>query len=129
MTKYLLDTHTFLWWIADHESLSDSVREILADAGTHVSFSVVSGWEIAIKHSIGRLELSSPPKRFVQKQLDETGFSVLDVRLDHALEVSVLPLIHSDPFDRLLVAQCICDRLTLISRDDALRKYSINILW
>ena len=129
MKKYLLDTHTFLWWIADDESLSTIVRERIENPDTQIYFSVVSGWEISIKYSIGRLKLSSPPKRFIQQQLFETGFPVLDIRLDHALEVSALPLIHNDPFDRLLVAQCVCDGMTLLSRDKALDRYSIRVVW
>ena len=129
MKKYLLDTHTFLWWIADDESLSESVRSRIADPESTIHFSVVSGWEISIKQTIGRLKLSKPPKQFVQQQLSETGFSILDIRLDHALEVSTLPLIHNDPFDRLLVAQCVCDGMTLLSRDALLTRYSIEVVW
>ena len=129
MQKYLLDTHAFLWWVTDHQSLSETARERIADPESVVHFSVVSAWEISIKESIGRLKLSSPPKRFVERQLQETGFRVLDIRLDHALEVSALPVIHHDPFDRLLAAQCVCDRLTLLSRDQVLRRYAIDVVW
>ena len=127
--KYLLDTHTFLWWILDYKELSGRVRGVLADINNPVFFSVVSGWEIAIKHSIGRLKLTSPPKRFVREQLLETAFPVLDIRVDHALEVSELPLIHNDPFDRLLISQCRCDGLTLLTRDRILQRYPIDVCW
>lgn len=89
----------------------------------------MSAWEISIKYAIGRLSLSRRPRDFVQQQLQKTGFQVLPIRLDHSLEVAELPPVHDDPFDRLLVAQCRCDGLTLISRDDLLGKYPIRVRW
>ena len=127
--RYLLDTHTFLWWIADDRKLSAHAREVIADSDNDIVFSAVSAWEIAIKYAIGRLSLDHPPKRFVRDQLKKTGFPVLDVRLDHALEVSELPQIHSDPFDRLLIAQCRCDSMPLISSDKTISQYPVELIW
>ena len=109
--------------------LSSAAREAIADGANEVYFSVVSGWEIAIKYAIGRLRLKLSPKRFLMEQLSKTGFTVLDIRLDHALEVSELPHIHSDPFDRLLMAQCRCDGFTLISCDRMISRYVLNRIW
>lgn len=127
--RYLLDTHTFLWWVADSAELSDTVRTLIGDVGNEVMFSVVSAWEIAIKYSIGRLSLSKRPREFVQEQLRKVDFQVLPIRLEHSLEAAELPALHSDPFDRLLVAQCRCDNLTLMSRDTHLARYPIRVLW
>ena len=127
--KYLLDTHAFLWWVTDDPQLSNRARNIVEDSSITIYFSAVSAWEIAIKHGIGRLQLDDSPKRFVNKQLEVTGFPVLEIRLDHVLEVSELPLIHADPFDRVLIAQCACDRLTILSRNKTIGRYPIEAYW
>ena len=127
--KYLLDTHAFLWWVSDDPMSSSAAREAIADGANEVCFSVVLAWEIAIRHAIGRLHLRQPPKLFLTKQLPKSGFVVLGIRLDHALELLELPNIHSDPFDRLLIAQCRCDGFTLISCDRMISRYVLKRIW
>lgn len=127
--RALLDTHAFLWWIADHPSLSPTAREIIADGTNEVLLSVVSAWEIVVKAGAGRIALDESPERFVSRHVAQNGFSVLPVHLDHALKVAALPRLHRDPFDRLLVAQATAEGLPILSGDPQIAKYAVETLW
>ena len=125
----LLDTHAFLWWIADDEQLSVAAREAISDPDNEILVSAASAWEIAIKVGLGRLKLPAPAKRFVPRQLQRNGFVSLPIQLEHALAVEDLPKHHKDPFDRLLVAQSRVDKLTLVTNDPLIQRYNIQTLW
>ena len=127
--KLLLDTHAFLWWIGDDARLSVPAREAIADPGNEVSVSVASAWELAIKTGLGRFEPDGDLGPFIEDQIRLNAFSVLPVKLEHAVSVSSLPAHHRDPFDRLLVAQAAAEGMTLVSRDPQLRKYDAPTLW
>jgi PIN domain nuclease of toxin-antitoxin system len=128
--KVLLDTHAFLWWVADNPKLSRRAREIIGDSANEVFFSAASGWEIAIKARLGRRTLSATDlERFVAEQLATNDFQVLAVELQHALRTCLLPDHDKDPFDRLLVAQAAIEDLTLISANARLADYQIRVLW
>ena len=127
--KVLLDTHAFLWWIADHPNLSARAREIIADGGCEVYFSTASAWEIAIKTRAGRLELPRNLEGFVTDQVALNAFRVLPVSLAHALHVHTLPDHHRDPFDRLIVAQAKSLHLPIVTSDEALGRYEVETLW
>ena len=125
----LLDTHAFLWWVSDSPKLSELARETIADERNEPIFSVVSGWEIAIKVGVGKLELPDPPEKFVTGQLSRNDMEVLPLHLGHALRVHALPDHHRDPFDRLLVAQAIVEGIPLLSADPQIDLYPVNIIW
>jgi PIN domain nuclease of toxin-antitoxin system len=127
--RLLLDTRSFLWWIADSPKLSHDAREAIADARNEPIFSAVSGWEIAIKAGLGKLELSDPPGEFVTEQLSRTGLEVLPIHLRHALGVYGLPDHHQDPFDRLLVAQALAEDLTIVTADPFIVRYPVETVW
>jgi len=127
--RLLLDTHVFLWWVADHPSLSLLARSAIADADNECLISVVSCWELAIKTSLGKLELGQSLERFVPEQLAANQFQLLPMDLRHTLRVAALPWHHRDPFDRLLVAQCQAEGLTLVSADGAMAAYGLPVLW
>lgn len=132
--RALLDTHAFLWWIADAPGLSDRAREVLADDRNELLFSVASAWEIAIKVSLGKLEIPEVEvpedlEQFVTNQVSENAFEVLPVSLKHALGVYSLPQHHKDPFDRLLIAQALAEGIPLLSRDPAFSSYPIKVVW
>ncbi len=127
--RALLDTHAFLWWIADKPQISDRARKIIADERNQMVFSVVSGWEISIKFGVGKLELPEAPDRFVAEQISLNDLEVLPMYLNHALGVQGLPNHHRDPFDRLLVAQALAERLPLISGDREISKYPVDTIW
>ena len=127
--KLLLDTHAFLWWIADDPSLSTRARRAIAGAANEVYLSAASAHEMAIKAGLGRLRLREPLEELVPREVAACGFRVLPVQLSHALGVSSLPPIHRDPFDRLLVAQARIEDLALVTIDKALGRYGVKIVW
>ena len=126
---FLLDTRVFLWWVADQPGVTDAAREAIANPDNQVFLSAASGWEIAIKSALGRLDLPSVPAQFVPEQMQQNSFDVLQVSMHHALEVHALPRHHGDPFDRMLIAQSRCEGLRLISGDHVLSAYDVEILW
>jgi PIN domain nuclease of toxin-antitoxin system len=127
--RALLDTHAFLWWITDDSRLSERAREFISDGENELLFSAASGWEVAIKAGLGKIELSEDLERFLTEQLHRNAVGVLPVNLGHAMGVYGLPDHHRDPFDRLLVAQCVSERLPLLSRDTAFQRYPVEVIW
>jgi PIN domain nuclease of toxin-antitoxin system len=127
--RALLDTHTFLWWNMGHPRLSERAREIIADGGNEIWFSAASAWEIALKAGKGRLLLPEPPREYVLRRLTLHGFHALAVEASHALAVYALPGLHSDPFDRLLVAQSRAEELPLLSADPEIARYDVEVVW
>jgi len=126
--KLLLDTHVFLWAISDPDRLSSRARELIKDARNEVLLSVVSAWEIAVKASLGKLAVPHPAVTFVQRQLERHQIGVLPLRLSHLSALEKLPWHHRDPFDRMLVAQCLDEGASLITVDVQLRRYGVEIL-
>ena len=122
--KLLLDTHVFLWWRLDSRRLNRAARETIATAEI-VWVSAASAWEIAIKRTLGRLELDEP----FASMVDDSDFSALDVTFAHAERAGILPPHHADPFDRMLVAQALVEGATLITHDRQLQPYDVPILW
>jgi PIN domain nuclease of toxin-antitoxin system len=128
VTSLLLDTHAFLWWVSDDARLSARARTAITDAAL-VLVSVASCWEMAIKTSLGKLQLSQPVDRFLAEQLGINQFTLLPIELDHAAAVSTLPFHHRDPFDRLLVAQALYETLPIVSADPIFKKYKLKRVW
>jgi PIN domain nuclease of toxin-antitoxin system len=122
--NYLLDTHVLLWWLDDNPILSGNAREVISNAANLIFVSAAVIWEIRIKETLGKLEI---PKDF-QSVLKVQPFDMLDITAEHAHAIVDLPMIHRDPFDRMLVAQTKIEKLTLVTRDSHLRKYNIPIL-
>lgn len=129
MQRLLLDTHTFLWWVSDAPELSITAREAISDTGNECFLSIASCWEMAIKSSIGKLRLTKPVERFVNDLITENGFRLLSIDLRHAAKVEALPFHHRDPFDRLLIAQAITEKLTIVTVDSLFSSYGVKLLW
>ncbi len=127
--RALLDTHAFLWWIDDDPMLPPRVREIIGDGENEILLSVVSVWEIAIKKSLGRLDMPADFARFMSEQISLNGFRVLPVELAHALRIESLSHHHRDPFDRLLIAQGLVEDVAILSRDDDFSAYGVERVW
>jgi PIN domain nuclease of toxin-antitoxin system len=127
--RYLLDTHAFLWWCLGAEELSARARAIIADGRNEIYFSAASAWEIAIKTGKGRLSLPEEPGHYVASRMHLHRFLALPVQISHALRVYDLPPHHADPFDRLLIAQCLMESLPLITKDAEIKKYKLEIVW
>ena len=124
--RLLLDTHSLIWALEAPERLSASVRDALDRAGVTVFVSAASTWEIAIKVALGRLRF---PLADLPRALADAAFEELPVRIADGLEMARLPLLHRDPFDRLLIAQARHERLTLVTCDAAIRRYPVDTLW
>ncbi len=127
--RALLDTHTFLWWITDNPQLSSRVREIISDGNNELFLSAASGWEIAIKAQLGRLQLPDNLEHFISEQLTINAIYGLPVQMSHALHVSVLPNHHQDPFDRILVAQAQLENLAILTADPQIARYPVKVVW
>ena len=127
--KLLLDTCTFLWITTGSPALSRRAREMFTDPANEVFLSVVSGWEMALKHSLGRLPLPEPPWQFVAAQRESHGIRALALEEEAVLHVARLPKLHADPFDRMLVCQAIVHELTLLSPDDLIGQYAVRMVW
>jgi PIN domain nuclease of toxin-antitoxin system len=119
----LLDTHVVLWWLVDDASLSDEVKARLDD-DPDVYVSSATMWEVAIKESIGKL--TGPDD--LPEEIARSGFRQLPISFEHAATAGRLPLLHRDPFDRMLVAQARCEGLTLVTRDPQVRRYEVDVL-
>jgi PIN domain nuclease of toxin-antitoxin system len=119
----LLDTHIVLWWLADDPTLAAEIKDRL-DHEPDVYISAATIWEVAIKQSIGKLQKPED----LPERVRDSGFRHLDIKAEHAIAASRLPLIHRDPFDRMLIAQAKAEHLTLVTRDAEIAKYDLEIL-
>jgi len=127
--RYLLDTHTFLWWNMDDSQLSRLAKEVISNGNNEIFLSAATAWEIAIKTAHGRLTLPEDPTRYVSNRLNLHGFQALPIQIHHAVQVYKLPTHHADPFDRLLIAQSQIESMPLISVDSEIRKYEVEVVW
>jgi PIN domain nuclease of toxin-antitoxin system len=123
--KFLLDTVTFLLATGDETRVGDEARKYIEDSDEQVYLSSVSAWEIAIKHSMGKLDLPMAPDRLVPLARERLGAEELLLSESSALRVTRLPMIHADPFDRVLVAQAIRTGMTILTPDEAIRQYPV----
>lgn len=120
----LLDTQIALWWLGDAPELPAAVREVVQDSENVVYVSAATIWEIAIKRALGKLEIGD---EYVSEIADQ-GFVELPIRWQHAKRVEALPMLHRDPFDRLLIAQAQALGLTLVTTDGMIQEYAVNVL-
>lgn len=127
--KALLDTHAFLWWINNSPSLSQTAREFIQSDEHEIFLSAATVWELAIKAGKGRIILPEALESIVSNALAYYHFSVLPIQFDHACRVMALPNHHNDPFDRILIAQCQCEDMVLLSADQIVPNYDVRIIW
>ena len=125
----LLDTHSFLWWHDAPERLSPTAFAACAAPENDLLLSVVSLWEIQIKAQNGKLTLARPLQEMIEVQINANPLRLLSVQPAHIWELAHLPLIHKDPFDRLLIAQARTENATLLSIDASIAQYSVPRLW
>ncbi len=122
--RLLLDTHTFFWWNADDPALGPNARAAIADPSNVVLVSAASAWEISLKRASGKLEAAGD----IGEWIERNAFVSLAIEIAHAARAPELPLHHKDPFDRMLVAQALIEGYTLVTSDDEIRKYDVDIL-
>ena len=121
----IVDTHVALWFLRGDRRLSRTARNLIEDQDLDRRLSAVSVWEVAVKSGLGKLKVA---KGF-HRPLYEQGLSALPVFDTHALLVRDLPAHHRDPFDRLLVAQAQAEGMSILSKDEQLRRYDVNVVW
>ena len=127
--KLLLDTCAFLWWSLGSPQVPREVRRLVADPANEVHVSAATAWEIAVKHGLGKLELPEPPEVFVPTRREWYDFSTLPIDEASALQLRRLPLLHGDPFDRILICQAIEHGMTLLTPDRLVAQYPVRISW
>ena len=126
--RLLLDTHVLLWILGDRSRIGPRVEEEYIDPRNEVVVSAASAWEVAIKQSLGKLELPAPAETWLPDKVEGAGMDFIPVTAEDALRVRSLPWHHRDPFDRLLVAQAM-GGYTLVTHDRRLEPYGVPILW
>jgi PIN domain nuclease of toxin-antitoxin system len=127
--KLLLDTHILIWLVEGSDNLSQAARTAIENEANSLYLSIASLWEMAIKMSLGKLQLGIALDRVVESYIIPSEIEILPIHLNHLLVLQELPLCHRDPFDRLLIAQAKVEKLTLVSSDRSFGNYAIPILW
>jgi PIN domain nuclease of toxin-antitoxin system len=129
--KFLLDTHSFLWFCSNDPRLNEKARILIEHADNLLFLSAASAWEIAIKFAFRRMpELgTNSPETFVPDRMRHYDLSPLPIQMDHTFRVAHLPPIHRDPFDRLLVSQAQVEGLPIITNDPNIARYDVEVIW
>ena len=127
--KYLLDTCAFLWFLEDSPNLTLAARKAIIDPSNEIYLSAVSGWEIGRKFARGDLQLPKRPEILLPEMRETMGILSLPLNELEAISAEKLPLIHKDPFDRMLIAQAMLNGMTLISSDAVFGGYTVSLLW
>jgi len=122
--KYLLDTHILLQWLNNDKTIPNKIAKIIADPDNIIFVSSVCTWEITIKQSLGKLEAPND----LERAIEANEFQKLPITIEHSTYITNLPLFHKDPFDRLLIAQAIIEKLTLLTCDIIIPKYPVSII-
>ena len=127
--RVIIDTHVFLWWVEGNRVLPAKARAALANQENECLLSLASVWELSIKAGLGKLKLALPVQRYVTEHVSANRFRLLEIQLNHVGRVETLGSHHSDPFDRLLIAQALEDELPVVSADAVFGKYGVRRIW
>ena len=127
--RILLDTVTFLWAVTGAPELSDAARELFEDPANEIYLSSVSTWEIAVKHSLGKLPLPEAPAKFIPTLRKQHDIDFLSLDEEATLYLTRLPVLHRDPFDRILVCQAIVQHLVILTPDELINQYPVRTIW
>lgn len=127
--KLLLDTHAFIWWASEPDKLPRKILELFEKIENSLVLSVSSVWEMQIKMQLGKLDLDMPIKELIESQQQANALQILPVKLRHVFELTNLPPLHNDPFDRILIAQANAEGLTIVSKDQKFSDYPVTIIW
>lgn len=126
---YLLDTHTFLWMAGDPLSLPETVREIVEEKNNHLYLSAASAWEIAMLQQLKRLDLPDVPQRFIAEALQQLNVLPISIGFTTAISAATLPFIHRDPFDRIIIAEALKEKMTILTKDVLFKSYGVKTVW
>jgi PIN domain nuclease of toxin-antitoxin system len=128
MHGYLLDTHIAIWFLTGDTLLSQTAERIIRDRTNRAYLSVVSAWELSIKINIGKLRFPGNASGFI-RSVQANDIAIIPIETAHLTALESLPLLHRDPFDRLLVATAVSEQLTLISADKNIAHYNVPLIW
>jgi len=127
--KFIVDTHVFLWIAADPEKLSKKAELCIKDTGNSLYLSIASLWEMQVKIQLGKLDLDMPLDELWYQQQIKADLSLLPIKEEHIWELGLLPHVHKDPFDRLLIAQSKHEKMGLITADKYISRYYTTVIW
>jgi PIN domain nuclease of toxin-antitoxin system len=128
--RVLIDTHAFLWFLTADSSLSSPAEAAIRDIDNEAFVSMVTLWEVSIKHGLGKLQLADVPEVFFPSQLAKNSIRVLNISAVHAFKAGALAITdHKDPFDRLLAAQSLVEQIPLVSKDAQFDRYGVTRIW
>ena len=127
--KLLIDTHAALWLFNEHENLSPRARDFLRNEESELYISIVSAWEIAIKHSLGKLTEFPGGVKLFFSAINENPIEIIPVLPGHVEKVEELPYIHSDPFDRIIISTAMCEDMAILTADENIHKYDVKCVW
>jgi len=128
MERYLLDTHVAIWLFRDDQKLSENSRRIFRNISNSIYISIASIWELAIKISIGKMSFNGKIPKFVELA-EDNNITILPIETSYLPVLDILPSIHRDPFDRILIATAMAERMTLISADENIARYNVPLVW
>ena len=129
LVRLLLDSHVLLWWLLSDAAISNAARTAIADEGNETFVSAASAWEISIKYRLGKLPTASQLMVDFERVILDEGFVGMPIALHDGERAGGLPLLHKDPFDRMLIAQALTESLTLISNEQLFDRYGVSRLW
>lgn len=127
--SYLLDTHTFLWMAGDLSSLSALVLEIAEEKNNPLFLSAASAWEIAMLQQLKRVDLPDMPQRFIPEAMQRLSVLPIPIGFTTAILAATLPFIHRDPFDRIIIAEALKEKMTVLTKDRQFAEYGVKIIW
>lgn len=128
MSNYLLDTHTAIWFFTDDPKLPIALDKIICDENNHIFLSIASTWELGIKINIGKLRFPGNAVGFMKAAIDN-DITIIPIKTEQITIIETLPLIHRNPFDRLLIAAAITENMTLITDDSDIALYDVKHIW
>lgn len=126
--RALLDTHTILWFLENDSQLSHEAKKVIEDSSNEIFVSIASLWEVTIKKSLGKLNLSRETNE-IAMHLEKLSIDVLPIKVEHLYALKEIPFHHKDPFDRILISQAIFEKMALVSKDDNMKLYQADIIW
>ena len=126
--KLLLDTHAAIWFVTDNKQLPKSSKQLIENPENHCFISIATLWEMGIKYSLGKLKLKAELNKIFELFFD-SGLILIPITPEHILTNTILPFLHRDPFDRLIIAQAKREGYTIISKDREFENYEVNLVW
>lgn len=127
--RLLLDTNVLIWTVSEDDQISTRARRVIASSTSALFVSVVSVWELALKHQAGKLRFEGPLEEILDQILYHSPWTILPMSAEHLLPLATLPMLHKDPFDRLLIAQARHEGMTIVTSDETIPKYDVRTIW